>query len=492
MNRTRPTTSTIILWTAASLVAVASMTAILFGNSHSRKKLTATATATAAKKQRRTVNKKRNKTKEIPEENGQLSRVLQLRIQALTIPGMVNLGNTCFMAAVIQALAAQSTLLELLDHQCRLLTHWHMSINNPTFTTALHELLEELNQLSRKQRACSPSLLIKRLEKHANWLAGREEQDAHELFQLLSQLLSEDMHLMYDQLQIHSLTNATTKGEPNQKLPFKHASPFCGLLSSQLQCTDCGQTSVLRLYEFDSISLSLPHQWTCTLEDCLRAFARPEQIFDYECKRCSLQATRDRLATAKPTKKTQKIMKMIDHRLRDTIEPSIDDLPIPVERRKSRSVMKQTAVARGPRLLCLHLPRSTLFYGEAGKNACAVQFGQVLDLSVAYARNHWLPSNLSKASSQCAQYDNAMTGQHYQLTAVVEHLGSHMSGHFVTYRRVRASQLLTCVNAPSSISPTTVDDRWFRVSDRQVEPTTLDQVLTAQAYMLFYEQQDSI
>jgi ubiquitin carboxyl-terminal hydrolase 1 len=163
---------------------------------------------------------------------------------------------------------------------------------------------------------------------------------------------------------------------------------------------------------------------------------------------------------------------------------------VPVERRKSRSIMKQTTVARGPQLLCLHLPRSTLFYGEAGKNACAVQFGQVLDLSVAYARNHWLPSNLSKASSHNTQYDTVTTGRHYQLTAVVEHLGSHMSGHFITYRRVRSFHLLASVNAPSSIPNTAINDRWFRVSDQHVEPITLDQVLTAQAYMLFYEQQD--
>jgi hypothetical protein len=95
MDRTRPVTSTRILWTAVSLVAVVSMTAILFGNSHLRKKV-------AAGKQRRIINKKRNKSKETLEDTSRLSRVLQLRIQALTIPGIVNLGNTCFMAAVIQ------------------------------------------------------------------------------------------------------------------------------------------------------------------------------------------------------------------------------------------------------------------------------------------------------------------------------------------------------------------------------------------------------
>ncbi|KAI9594847.1 hypothetical protein BDF19DRAFT_443904 [Syncephalis fuscata] len=481
--------SPITLWTAVSVVAVvAGMTVVLFNSGSSSN--------SSSKRQKRVkaASNKKHKIKEAPTDTGKLTRLLQLRIQALTIPGIINVGNTCFLAAVIQALAAQSTLLGLLDQQCKtsitLLSNGQQ-INSFGFTKTLYTFLQDLNQLSKNNQAYSPTPLIKLLERHASWLSGREEQDAYELFQLISQLLQQELNMIQRELQAYSLTNIIPTIEASDETQFKHKSPFCGLLSSQLQCVDCGQTSVLRLYEFDSITLALPNQWTCKLEDCLRTFARPEQIYDYECKRCSLRATLEHLSTVKSTRKTRLAMQMIEQRLSDTLEPSLDDLLVPVKRCYSSCMMKQTAVARGPRLLCLHLPRSTLLYGEAGKNSCAVLFKEILDLSVAYASNGWLPSSLSKASSQCPKTDPtaSTSGLFYQLTAVIEHLGSHTSGHFVTYRRVRATDLLASVNAPTSLpTTTTTADRWFRVSDRQVQATTIDRVLSAQAYLLFYEQ----
>ena len=56
----------------------------------------------------------------------------------------------------------------------------------------------------------------------------------------------------------------------------------------------------------------------------------------------------------------------------------------------------------------------------------------------------------------------------YSLRAVVCHAGSGDQGHYRTY----------CLSG---------GQRWLRISDRDVEDSTLIEVLRSQAYLLFYE-----
>lgn len=63
----------------------------------------------------------------------------------------------------------------------------------------------------------------------------------------------------------------------------------------------------------------------------------------------------------------------------------------------------------------------------------------------------------------------------YQLNAVVLHYGSHDSGHFVAYRRVKQSE---------------TQDAWFYISDRDVQQVDESRVFEHGCqfvYMLFYE-----
>ena len=57
----------------------------------------------------------------------------------------------------------------------------------------------------------------------------------------------------------------------------------------------------------------------------------------------------------------------------------------------------------------------------------------------------------------------------YMLSSVVVHHGSSEAGHYTTFRKLRDR-----------------DDSWVHVSDEHVQAASLEQVLSAQAYMLFY------
>jgi hypothetical protein len=99
----------------------------------------------------------------------------------------------------------------------------------------------------------------------------------------------------------------------------------------------------------------------------------------------------------------------------------------------------------------------------------------------------------------------------YRLAAVVCHLGDAFSGHFVTYRRVPGAMVPAFGSVPSasaseSVQPGTgsgaassvlgsvpaasvlgLGSEWAYCSDTLVKPVTVQEVLGANAYMLFYD-----
>lgn len=72
----------------------------------------------------------------------------------------------------------------------------------------------------------------------------------------------------------------------------------------------------------------------------------------------------------------------------------------------------------------------------------------------------------------------------YQLVSVVEHFGRAGGGHYTVYRCVRSRSESSdvsgdCFNQHSM--------RWFCVSDSQVYAVSVEDVLSAEASLLFYE-----
>ncbi|KAF9896971.1 hypothetical protein BX616_006404, partial [Lobosporangium transversale] len=105
--------------------------------------------------------------------------------------------------------------------------------------------------------------------------------------------------------------------------------------------------------------------------------------------------------------------------------------------------------------------------------------------------------SLSSSTSSCNEYDSPETklnGQRqgswdkdmdasvddsviYCLWAVIVHMGSHNSGHFVTYRRI------------PSLTKTKSLSKWWRISDEDVQIVDWSTVKTVEAYMLFFEKE---
>ncbi|CED82681.1 Ubiquitin C-terminal hydrolase [Phaffia rhodozyma] len=136
---------------------------------------------------------------------------------------------------------------------------------------------------------------------------------------------------------------------------------------------------------------------------------------------------------------------------------------------------RQDMLSLPPRILTLHLNRSSFDYHYASKNACQVIYPAKLDLT-PFSTTGTLSLSPSSPISSCAPSEpvGLLSGPlSYELSSAVYHYGSHTSGHYVTYRRV----------------PFT--DRWLRISDDDVAelPNGVADVRRAagEAFMLFYE-----
>lgn len=71
----------------------------------------------------------------------------------------------------------------------------------------------------------------------------------------------------------------------------------------------------------------------------------------------------------------------------------------------------------------------------------------------------------------------------YNLVSVVEHFGNTGSGHYTVYRRV--SRKIT--NSEIDATSESLNVNWVGVSDSQVYRVLEEDVLAAQASLLFYE-----
>ncbi|KAG0047370.1 hypothetical protein BGZ83_007555 [Gryganskiella cystojenkinii] len=303
------------------------------------------------------------------------------------IVGLVNVGNTCFVNSVLQALASLPSLRSYLEAR-KELGHEQDSI-----TLTLGETVEMLNAVQGRRGTRRLDRILKSLKAKASHVLTSQQQDAQELFQIISTHLSEerekldhigapslfDIRMTLDDIpgsispppvpmssssliststsfssrmrrssvssimstsqlllppstssrrhsanavsgnhtklsdSIQNINDGMKEASSNdsddnnngsttansmaesamldcreQEKYSRAKSPFMGLLASRVSCVDCGYTAAIRHSTFDNLSLTVPMQYACTLEDCLDAFIHLDTIHDFNCRKCTL------------------------------------------------------------------------------------------------------------------------------------------------------------------------------------------------------------
>lgn len=209
-------------------------------------------------------------------------------------PGMVNLSGTlCYMNSVLQAFASLPTLMTYLD---RVITAAE-SVDYPSpVCDALYDVLCDLNTgHARHPAALRPHVLLAALSplpQIRRLLATREQQDAHELFVVLAEAVSDEalkvakevartkggLSVAMD-LRLNSrppsATSSRATSPPASPAPSAAPSipprpyppprrndalqiPWEGLLARRRICARCGYSDVVRMDTLGGMELPLP------------------------------------------------------------------------------------------------------------------------------------------------------------------------------------------------------------------------------------------
>ncbi|KAM9446378.1 ubiquitin carboxyl-terminal hydrolase 30 isoform 1-T1 [Clarias gariepinus] len=437
------------------------------------------------------------------------------------VPGLMNLGNTCFLNALLQGLATCPSLISWLqdfttnsssclsgmecgetDEQTEAQTEAQTETRTETQTDnrVSKTLLQLLSALSSpdpgEDDVLDAGCLLEALRLYRWHISSFEEQDAHELFHVLTSTLEEererqprvthlfDMETLEKSAETSENPASCWSRGPLHPVPslWRTQHPFHGRLTSYMACKRCERQSPVRYDSFESLSLSIPAvQWgrPVTLDQCLQHFISSETIKEVECENC--------------TKKQAKT----------------EDSHVPESQRTT--FVKQLKLGKLPQCLCIHLQRLTWSpEGAPIKRHEHVQFSEYLSMDRYKHRSTTQKTSRSKKHTAEEPRDqNGVDPEHhnnnkplsngsissaflrpgalgpqldlvhdfssaeylFRLTAVLVHHGDTHSGHFVTYRR-----------GPASFSP-----QWLWVSDESVRKASLQEVLSSSAYLLFYE-----
>lgn len=154
---------------------------------------------------------------------------------------------------------------------------------------------------------------------------------------------------------------------------------------------------------------------------------------------------------------------------------------------------KQLLIYNPPAVLILHLKRFQVYRFRSAKVPKFVKFPTLLDLAPF----------CSKRSQNLPTFEAGQTKVLYSLYGVVEHSGSIHGGHYVAYVKVRPkleensyrwqflpkNQKSDKAQAPKGAQgePEAPAGKWYYISDSHVSEASETRVLSAQAYLLFYE-----
>ena len=192
---------------------------------------------------------------------------LKRRAKSRLPSGIINVGNSCYLASVLQLLASAGEPL---------ISHFRELDNKVALT--LSELLEKIN--SGEGRKVRPIEFIKSFSGSFMGLSP-DQQDAHEfLLALLNMNCSRNSKYIADSI------NLDINGSNSRSL-FSAPNPFTGVLMNELICLPCASKrnprhiSSLRIEPFSCVTL-IPDSSNLSISAAVyRHFCAPEKYSDY-------------------------------------------------------------------------------------------------------------------------------------------------------------------------------------------------------------------
>nr|XP_023672879.1 ubiquitin carboxyl-terminal hydrolase 8-like isoform X2 [Paramormyrops kingsleyae]XP_023672880.1 ubiquitin carboxyl-terminal hydrolase 8-like isoform X2 [Paramormyrops kingsleyae] len=218
----------------------------------------------------------------------------------VSLTGLRNLGNTCYMNSILQCLCNTPAMAEYFNKN-----YYQEDINRFNILGHKGEVAEEFGVVvkalwSGLYKYISPRDFKVTIGKINEQFAGYEQQDSQELLLFLMDGLHEDLNKRadnrkrYKEETIDHLDDFKAAELAWSKHKLLNESVivalFQGQFKSTVQCLTCHRKS--RTFEtFMYLSLPLASTNRCTLQDCLKLFSKEEKLTDSNrvlCRQCKV------------------------------------------------------------------------------------------------------------------------------------------------------------------------------------------------------------
>ncbi|XP_024521817.1 ubiquitin carboxyl-terminal hydrolase 27 isoform X2 [Selaginella moellendorffii] len=347
----------------------------------------------------------------------------------LTVPGLQNSGNNCFLNAILQALASSQKFAAYL----RAYENLEGDEREPSMplSSALCELLEELGEVAPGHRIVSPRQVMRVLGHYARSFDLGMQQDAAEALSYLAAALQHERMEDFEEYRptLQSLADVSALSRQMEslihtddfqsKLALNYWRqqlrwPMEGTYGSSIICSQCGFQGSMQFHFFTDVSLALPQsvggyiRKACTIEDCLDQFTMLERVSNFKCSRCAHLAAACFLSRRPEDNKD--LLKTLDSCDYDdcvceTLVKERDGLWIKIQ----GDAYKSLQFGRCPEVLCLHLQRVIVnASGHLEKLLDHISFSTTLDLSPFTIASKQTPTRKDSAEIDPRVFKTAM------------------------------------------------------------------------------------
>ncbi|KAH3946287.1 hypothetical protein HBH70_062650 [Parastagonospora nodorum] len=396
-----------------------------------------------------------------------------------SVVGLSNAANDCFINSVLQALAGLPDLRIYLireTHRRKLdgpevyeVDPGRLNTDNSSVTPGkleglqqgvltygLKDVLDALNERPIYKKTISPQPFIRSLERAFGTRISRQQQDAQEFLQIVTERLCDEYHAgskarrqaLKRGINVANGDTASERSkiieqfgtapaaasdsntieeeeedddEDEDKPPVdEDGFPFEGKIESQIECETCHFKPKPSVSTFVTLTLNVPQVSSTSLNACFDGMLKVESIDDFKCERCRLEhALRSKdheLSQATDVEVRERIQSdivKIRHAMETDPENPPKDVELPDSKQSpKRRISRHMYISQFPKVLAIHLSRSVYAIGSAStKNLAKVSFPETLPLGGLLHRKN------------------------YKLLGAVTHKGSHNSGHYEAFRR---------------------------------------------------------
>ncbi|KAL4954506.1 hypothetical protein BDW69DRAFT_194010 [Aspergillus filifer] len=384
-----------------------------------------------------------------------------------SIVGLSNPANDCFINSVLQALAGLGDLRLYLirelhrreldgpeiyntlpepDEQLREKRPDRVrELQQGTITRALKEMLDRLNERPIYKKTITARAFIQALEFAYRTRISRNQQDAQEFLQIVTERLSDEYHAGVKARQRAEISleptpeqgddaksesevridDGTENGLPAiidtklKEIDNEYGFPFEGKMESQIECQFCQYKYKPNQTSFVNLTLQVPQKSSTTLNACFDGLLKTEYIEDFRCDKCrllhaaevkSIELTKNRSEKDRQTLQTE--LEKIQLALTSDPECALEGVTLPPpEQAPKRRIARHMRITVFPKIIAIHLSRSIFDHSSSTKNPAKVAFPERLSLG-GILNQKW-----------------------FKLLAIVCHKGSHNSGHYESFRR---------------------------------------------------------